>query len=640
MEWVKADPFKKWDLVDHKKRENNSPDFFVGLSEQNRMHDQINSLISQSFYNRKLVTGNRVKERVFLGSSVGTTNKRILLVDTSGLNSWSSRRHGKGSLINISHAAIIGEIIETLTEKNYFQTRNAEGQINSLGVVTPYAAQQELISTLLGPVKHHVPFDSIGTAHKFQGDEKDTIIVDMVESSAKPSRFINAEIYNDDAGRLLNVGLSRAKEFLIVVVNKEVFDSRGSRFMQQLWSRIESMAEKIDPKTLLKDSKYFEVAREIAIGKKVAVDGRHFLFTEHDFYSAVTSDLASATKCIEIFSAFLTTNGATRWLAVFNKAMSQGARVRIVTKTLDRQPNARGKNGEAKRRELSDIVKMMRRSGIAVDLRSETHEKVIVVDGEIVWNGSLNMLSHVQDTTREHMTRTCDKNYATEISKLLSRHDMRTTKTYGSEHPVCPSCGSNSVLVIGYQGKPKLECEDGCGWKVYQPFFMKLSQGVPLGMVVKPCPEKRCKGNLELRSSYGKYYLGCSEYGSGCRHREDVHISQYSYNPFPSSQENDQEELSAFEWPQWNNATRPEPASTKMDEVVEVSSKVESVAEKSCRPIKSKPLKAKSPHDGNVTKGKKSRYSQQGVKTKKLRSQKKSKSQDLDFINGLADKFL
>lgn len=200
-EWVKADPFKKWNVNNLKTLKENPPSIFVELCEQYRMHDQICTLISQSFYKRRLVTGARTKERPFVGPSIGKTSKRILWIDTSCLNAWSSKRHGKGSLFNITHAALIGEIIDTLVGKGYFQGPNAENKPNSIGVVTPYAAQQELVSTLLEPVKKYVPADCVGTAHKFQGDEKDTIIVDMVESSSKPSRFINAEAYNDDAGR-------------------------------------------------------------------------------------------------------------------------------------------------------------------------------------------------------------------------------------------------------------------------------------------------------------------------------------------------------------------------------------------------------------------------------------------------------
>lgn len=393
--WIKADPFAKWGVDRAKTRKDNPPAAFVALVEQNRMSQEICDLVSHSFYERELRTATHVSKRTFSGKSLGKTSKRVLLVDTSSLGGWSSKRHGKGSLFNITHAALIGAIIDDLQGKGYFENGSSQCQKNSIGIVTPYAAQRELIAKLLEPMKTLLPQEHIGTAHKFQGGEKDTMIIDFVESSFKPSRFINAEAKDDDAGRLLNVALSRAKEYLIVVVNKRVFDKFASTFMQRLLGCIERIAERIEPSSLLHDSEYFLKARELAIGREVVFDSQNVLFTEQDFYLAITSDLSCSKKSVVIFSAFMTTTGTTRWLAVLNKALSQGAKIRIVTKTLDKQPATKGFIGDEAKRELSDLIQLIRRAGIVVDLRSETHEKIIVIDERIVWNGSLNMLSQV-----------------------------------------------------------------------------------------------------------------------------------------------------------------------------------------------------------------------------------------------------
>jgi hypothetical protein len=231
--------------------------------------------------------------------------------------------------------------------------------------------------------------------------------------------------------------------------------------------------------------------------------------------------------------------------------MAQKAKIRIVTKSLDRQPGATGKKGQEVKKELADLVQLMRRSGIAIDLRRETHEKIIVINERIVWNGSLNMLSQVKDSTREHMTRTDDQNYAKEILNLLSRHDMCAGKIIDSEHPVCPVCNAKTYLSTGLNGVIKLRCEDECGWSVKQDYFKKLIQGIPLGKTIKPCPQPACEGSLQLRYAYSGYFLGCTNYGSGCKHKEDVHVSKYIYTPFPSEQQSDVSLLSSYSWPSW-----------------------------------------------------------------------------------------
>lgn len=638
-EWVRADPFRKWGVNDPKRWEKDAPAVGVGLREQNRMHEQICNLVSRSFYKQWLVTGSHVKSRPFDGASLGKTTKRILWIETSELNAWSSKPYGKGSLFNITHAALVGEIIDFLAAKGYFQGVNSDNKKNSLGVVTPYVAQQKLIAALLKPLQAVVPGDSIGTAHKFQGDEKDTIIVDMVESSFKPSPFINAERFDDDASRLLNVALSRARGYLIIIVNKSAFEKSGSRFMWQLLNRIEAAAEKIDPMLLLRDSKYFDTAREISVGRKVAINAKNVLFTEQNFYPVITEDLFSATRSIVLFSAFMTIVGVTRWLAVLGKAMAQEAKVRIVTKTLDKQPGASGKNGERVRKELANLVKLVRRSGIAVDLRSDTHEKIIVIDERIVWNGSLNMLSQVKDLTREHMTRTDDGNYASEILNLMSRHDIRAGKTIGSEHPTCPSCDAKTYLGTGFNGAIKLKCEDECGWSVKQEYFKKVAQGIALGKIIKLCPETGCKGSLQLRYAYGQYFLGCTNYGGGCKHKEDVHVSQHLYTPFPAEQKGDLCVLSDYSWPLWEISSNcMEPAQVKAEKKMEVDVPQTVIQEQHPQEPPKKQLA-----DSKSTRKKERIVREANDSPKPVRpTSKRDKvgKNDLDFINSLADKLL
>jgi ssDNA-binding Zn-finger/Zn-ribbon topoisomerase 1 len=557
LKWIKADPFVKWKVDQSKVRKESRPPVFVALREQGRMHEEICDLVSQSFYEPKwLTTASYVNNRKDSPPSLGKTTKRILFVNTSTLGGWSSKRYGKGSLFNVTHAALVGGIVEELRKK---------GHSDCIGIVTPYAAQRELIATLLGG---SLPEDAVGTAHKFQGGEKDTIIIDLVEASSKPSRFINAQAKNDDAGRLLNVALSRAKEYLIVVASKRVFDRSGSKFMQQLLNRIERVSEVVDPVTLFPNSKYLATASEWAMGRKIIVDAKHVLFTEQGFYPAVTGDLSMAKKSVVIFSAFMTTTGVTRWLAVLHKVLSQGVKVRIVTKTLDKQPGAKRGDSHVVREELSHLVGIIRRAGVVVDLRSETHEKIVVVDERIVWNGSLNMLSQVKDATREHMTRTDDEIYASEILSLLSRHDLRASRNIDSEHPVCPQCNGRTYLDTGFQGVIKLRCEDGCGWSVRQDLFRLLVNGVPVGKRIKDCSNEGCNGHLILRNSSGRYFLGCTNYPS-CRHKEDVSVAQFRYNPFPEEVIGTPDGLSSYGRPDWSELSGgnmiPAPPTSKED---------------------------------------------------------------------------
>ena len=88
----------------------------------------------------------------------------------------------------------------------------------TVGVVTPYKAQAELIETMaeeaLGrEALGEVSFDC-GTAHTFQGNEKDVMIFSSVVAQDMPSR---AAKWVENEKRLINVAVSRAKHHLIVV---------------------------------------------------------------------------------------------------------------------------------------------------------------------------------------------------------------------------------------------------------------------------------------------------------------------------------------------------------------------------------------------------------------------------------------
>ena len=58
------------------------------------------------------------------------------------------------------------------------------------------------------------------TVHRFQGNEKDVILIDITDSlGSKPSKFIRSIQRDEDGARLLNVALSRAKGHIVLTAN-------------------------------------------------------------------------------------------------------------------------------------------------------------------------------------------------------------------------------------------------------------------------------------------------------------------------------------------------------------------------------------------------------------------------------------
>lgn len=71
---------------------------------------------------------------------------------------------------------------------------------------------------------------------------------------------------------------------------------------------------------------------------------------------------------------------------------------------------------------------MLEGIGCAVDCRANIHQKVVLVDNEIVWHGSLNALSH-SHRTEESMTCIVNTGLAEALGVSLAKRRFGSDKT-------------------------------------------------------------------------------------------------------------------------------------------------------------------------------------------------------------------
>lgn len=88
----------------------------------------------------------------------------------------------------------------------------------SFGVVTPFRAQQKVIEDMLAN-KNLLTNVTVGTAHTFQGDERDIMIFSPVVARNMPQSTIN---WVENPHNLINVAVTRARDALFVVGDYEV----------------------------------------------------------------------------------------------------------------------------------------------------------------------------------------------------------------------------------------------------------------------------------------------------------------------------------------------------------------------------------------------------------------------------------
>jgi len=122
------------------------------------------------------------------------------------------------------------------------------------------------------------------------------------------------------------------------------------------------------------------------------------LYDESRFYAALTNDLRRAKREVVIESPYLTCKRTNELLPVLAKLVRQGVKVRINTRNHNHHE-------EYMRIQAWMALKQLRAAGIKVRTCDDyRHRKLAIIDGAVLWEGSLNILS--QNNSREIMRRT------------------------------------------------------------------------------------------------------------------------------------------------------------------------------------------------------------------------------------------
>ena len=122
------------------------------------------------------------------------------------------------------------------------------------------------------------------------------------------------------------------------------------------------------------------------------------LYNESHFYAAFVRDLKKAKSEVIIESPYLSCRRTDELLPIFRKLVRKGVKVRINT----RNPNH---HNELLRIQGWKCFKQLRMTDVKIKLCNDfRHRKIAVIDRQVLWEGSLNILS--QSNSREVMRRT------------------------------------------------------------------------------------------------------------------------------------------------------------------------------------------------------------------------------------------
>ena len=135
-------------------------------------------------------------------------------------------------------------------------------------------------------------------------------------------------------------------------------------------------------------------------------------FDENTFYPAFTSDLKVCQQELIIESPFITNKRMQTLWPIFNNLKSRGIKIFVVT----RNPKEHSLKYE---QQSEEEIQKMESVGIQVLICSGNHHrKIAIIDRNIVWQGSLNILSQIK--SRELMQRTNDRYFAINLFDFLN----------------------------------------------------------------------------------------------------------------------------------------------------------------------------------------------------------------------------
>jgi hypothetical protein len=176
------------------------------LNEHYRSDARIINFSNRVFYNNQLVIKTDLSQRNYRKTFLNQFGGMYWLQ----VNGQSERPPRDKSLYNQVELDCIQRLLPRLIEK----LKEHELENPSIGIVTPYREQGDRIQAWVNEQYGETDWITVGTAHKYQGDEKDFMIFSTVLA---PGISEGSLRWLQRTRNLLNVAVTRARVGLIVV---------------------------------------------------------------------------------------------------------------------------------------------------------------------------------------------------------------------------------------------------------------------------------------------------------------------------------------------------------------------------------------------------------------------------------------
>lgn len=432
------------------------------LNEQYRMDKEIAS-IANYYYNNSLITpeGSPDDEKLRQWYNGIGESTPVNILDTREFHAWvtSVTRGGRTSRVNYLSATLCVALARKLVESVVISDNPKEAKVL---IISPYRPHTKRIENL---IENEGLNDLVhtGTIHSFQGSEADIVIFDLVVDEPHWKVGIFNHENNSSNRRLFNVAITRARHklFLVGNINYCIKQSNKESELRRLLTDI----------TQRKNTTYFDAKNLFPflfpsmpkpINGKIEMPDDRLCLTQEYFYDYFYQDIENAQKIIIIYSAFIANDRLSEMLGNLQRAINTGINVYVITKA----PEERGKK-EAFLYE--GFIKILKKNNIRVIYKKGMHEKLVFIDNDIIWSGSLNVLSY--SNTQEVMERRKNQDVFNNYAELMKINEF-LIRLSGDES-ICPICGGELILDEGKNDPFYYRCINNDG------FTLSIKQKYP-----------------------------------------------------------------------------------------------------------------------------------------------------------------
>ncbi|SIO90756.1 AAA domain-containing protein [Nocardiopsis sp. JB363] len=463
--WMDRDAFHAAGLVDSSGRVIDDPRL-VALGIQYRMRPHICEVVNLVAYrDAPLVTG-REKDVSRLPYSP-LLERSVVLVDTtdSRVRVEGRTRHKS----NHVHEAVIHELVRGLQYDEVLPGRKHDDSVapsQSMAVISPYRDQVTHLDKSL-KYRFGKAYEGLAdTVHRFQGSQRPLVILDTVAGEGKePGYFYEGTGMSSTTARLLNVALSRAQDHLVVVADVGYLREhlRADSETVMMLDLLERIAQRIPAQELVPVRSAGDLA-----GLSEEELRRPAFFPADEVYKALEWDLEHATESVEIYCAFLNKPPVQRWLKYLSGCVSRGVKVTVFTRPVD---GNRGENADRHRA----LMSLLQEKGCDVRPRERMHEKVVILDGRVLWHGSLNLLAVGGPT--DLMMRLTDPDSCDRVRRIVER--ARRDQPLVRVPEVGEIVDGRLYLNVPFEEKDDVKRLGNAKWHPYPLKMWSVASGTP-----------------------------------------------------------------------------------------------------------------------------------------------------------------